>query len=171
MKFRELIRSNSWLSVEMIFLQLFPDEKKNISEYEEVFNNLRHLAPIDTDITIKIKVVIDDYDNLEHVDVSGYYNDPEKSANDFNNSLALEFLSWEKWLGMDIDRQSLLDFSELELICHCLFEMTFFSFDQQEIQDELKRILDQVEEIKNMSEDEKKVKYIPLNDFLKKLKK
>ena len=68
MKFKELIRSNSWLSVEMIFLQLFPEEKKNISEYEEVFNNLRQLAPIDTDITIKVKDVIDDYDNLEHVD-------------------------------------------------------------------------------------------------------
>ena len=48
---------------------------------------------------------------------------------------------------MDIDKQSLLDFSELELISHCLFEMTFFSFEKDEIQKELDRINDVVEEI------------------------
>ncbi len=38
MKLGEIIKNNNWLSVEMVLLKLYPDEKKNISGYEEVFN-------------------------------------------------------------------------------------------------------------------------------------
>jgi len=30
MKFGDIIKSNNWLSVEMVLLKLYPDEKKNI---------------------------------------------------------------------------------------------------------------------------------------------
>ena len=56
---------------------------------------------------------------------------------------------------MDIDNDSLSVFSELEIICHCLFEMTFFSFEQGEIQNELSRLSDLVDEIDNMTKEEK----------------
>ncbi|MBA4409494.1 MAG: hypothetical protein C0397_08730 [Odoribacter sp.] len=52
MKFTEIIKRNSWLSVEQVFLQLYPKEKKNISGYEAVFNDLKLLSPTETDISI-----------------------------------------------------------------------------------------------------------------------
>lgn len=171
MKFVDLIKTNSWLSVEIVFLQIFPDEKKNVLGYGKVFNELSHLKPIDTDITILVHHVKDDFDNEEHVDVSGYYNDPSKSIDDFTNSLALELTAWEKWLGMDIDKQSLIDFTELELICHCLYEMTFFGFDQKEIQEEHNWTTNIVDEVKNLSDLEKEQNLISFDELLKKIKK
>ncbi len=64
MKFGDLIKSNSWLSVEMAFLQSYPDEKRNMPEYEGVFNDLRLRIPIDTDITIIVKQIKDDFDRF-----------------------------------------------------------------------------------------------------------
>lgn len=168
MKFAEIIKSNSWLSIEIVFLKLYPEEEKNIIEYKNIFNSLQILEPKDTDISIDVKHIIDDYDNYGHVDVSGHYNDPHKSTDVCTNSLALEFTPWEKWLGMDIDKKSLEEFTELELISHCLHEMTYFSFDQKDIQEEFEKISGMADEIKNMTEEEKNKKLIPFEDVIKK---
>jgi len=160
MKLDNIIKSNSWLSIETIFYRLFPKEIAGIEDYEKVFNELKMMEPVDTNISIVLSHEIDDFDNEEYVNVSGYYNDYPKE-NSSTELLALEFTPWNEWLGMEIDNKTLSEFSELELICHCLFEMTFFSFDQNEIQEEIERINGIVEEIDNMSEEEKKEKLIP----------
>lgn len=59
---------------------------------------------------------------------------------------------------MDIDPNTLKTFSKLEIISHCLYEMTFIGFEEEEIQAEMDRINDTVEEIKNMTDEEKKEK-------------
>jgi len=40
---------------------------------------------------------------------------------------------------MDISEESLADFSEKEIIVHCLYEMTFVGFSEEEIQKVLGR--------------------------------
>ena len=67
-----------------------------------------------------------------------------------------------------IDADTPKYYTEQEIICHCLFEMTFIDFDQDEIQSKLKSIEDEVAEIKNMTEDEKKQKFISLDDIINK---
>ena len=170
MKFVDLLKSNSWLSVEIAFLQSYPDELRNMPGYERVFNDLLLLTPIDSAITIIVKQIKDDFDGEEYVDVSGYYTDPSKSVDEMSNSLALEFTPWEEWLGMDVDEQSLIGFSAPELICHCLYEMTFIGFDQKKIQIEMGMIRSEIDEVKNMPEDEKKGNLISFDEFLKNLK-
>lgn len=158
MKFSELIKSNSWLSVELVFLQLYPDEKNRISAYEKVFDNLKFLDSTDTETSIVISWVKDDFDNHEYVDVSGCERSDTQLPDEQNHSLALEFTSWDKWLGMDVDEKTLQNFTELEIISHCLYEMTFVSFDQEIIQQEIDKLEKLAYEIRNMSEEEKKVK-------------
>jgi hypothetical protein len=169
MKFAEIIKSNSWLSVENIFLELYPDEKKNILGYEVIFNDLKFLQPTDTDISIVVCWAKDDFDNTEYADVSGYNNHPQENPEDSNQSLALEFTSWDQWLGMDLDEKTLKDFTELEIISYCLFEMTFFGFDQEKIQGEMDELQKSVEEIENMTEEEKKCKLKTWDDLKKEL--
>jgi len=171
MKFAEIIKSNSWLSVEIVFLQLYPDEKDSISQYESVFNDLKSIKPTLTDISIVVSLECDEYDNEEYINISGYYNNPEDRTDEYSSSLALEFTSWDKWLGMDKKKKSLNDFTEFELISHCLFEMTFVSFDQEEIQAEMDKLKHSADEIKNMSEQEKKEKLKSLDDLRNELKK
>ena len=168
MKVAQIIRNNSWLSVETVFLKLYPDQKGNISAYEDVFNDLKFMEPAETDMSIQLSWEKDEFDGEEYVDVSGYgYN--QVNENGPANSMALEFTPWEEWMGMDVDKQTLRDFTELEIISHCLYEMTFVSFDQKEIQakmDELKRMAD---EIDNISEEEKKARFKSWEDLKKEL--
>lgn len=169
MKFSDIIKRNSWLSVELFFLQLYPKEIKNISGYETVFDNLKTLSPMDTDFSIVVSNEKDDFDNEEYVHVSGYNNHPEDNEDESPNSYSLVLTNWSEWLGMDLDEKSLSEFTELEIISHCLYEMTFFGFDQETIQKEMDEMERSVDEIKNMTEEEKKTKLKSWDDLKKEL--
>jgi len=165
MKLIELIRQNSWLSVELTLLDIYPEEKKNISGYEEIFRQLVSMPVIETDMIIEIKREIDDFDNEEYIDISGRKKNEPKDQKEQEISYALEFTPWSEWLGMQIDKNSIKNFTELEIISRCLFEMTFVGFDENEIQEELNKINDTVEEYKLLTEEEKRLRTISLEDF------
>lgn len=167
MKFVDSIKENNWLSVKMMLLELYPDEEEDISDYEEVFSKLRTLQPEESNFSIVVNWKKDDFEHTYYADVSGYCNDPKKQAGNTTTTFALEFTSWNEWLGMTIDKTTLQTFNELEIIAHCLYEMTFVSFDEEEIKDEMNRLKDAVEEIKNMTEEEKHDKLKSWNDVLK----
>ena len=169
MKFKDLIRTNFWLSIEMVLLQLYPDEKKNISAYKQIFNDLKFREPVAGDISIVLSNENDDFDNSSYVDVSGRDNNPKENADILTDALAIEFTPWNEWLGMDIDKNTLQDFTELEIIAHCLYEMTFIDFEEEEIQAEMDKLKDIADEYKNMTEEEKKENTISLDDLLKDL--
>ncbi len=65
MKFTHLIKTNTWLSIEIVLLQLYPDEKKNISAYEQIFNDLKFREPMAGDISIILRNEQDDFDESE----------------------------------------------------------------------------------------------------------
>ena len=165
MKLIELIRQNSWLSVELTLLDIYPEEKKNISGYEEIFRQLVSIPVIETDMIIEIKREIDDFDNEEYIDVSGRKKNESKDQKEQEVSYALEFTPWSEWLGMQIDITSIKNFTGLEIISRCLFEMTFMGFDENEIEEELNKINDTTEEYKFLTKEEKRLKTISLEDF------
>lgn len=165
--FIELIKSNAWLSIEITLLELYPDEKENIAEYQEMFNKLQLLSPTPTDIVIVVKWETDDFDNTKYVDVSGKCNNPKSEEEEF--SQALEFTPWNQWLAMEIASESLLNFNDLEIIAHCLYEMTFVGFEEDEIQEKIQNIEAEAEKYKNMTEEERKENTTSLDDLLKDL--
>ncbi|MCD4669727.1 MAG: hypothetical protein K8S14_04715 [Actinomycetia bacterium] len=165
MKLIELIRQNSWLSIELTLLDIYPEEKKNISGYEEIFSQFVSMPVIETDMIIEIKREIDDFDNEEYIDISGRKKNRPKDQKEQEISYALEFTPWSEWLGMQIDKNSTKNFTELEIISRCLFEMTFVGFDENGIQKELNKINDTVEEYKLLTDEEKKLRTISLEDF------
>jgi Family of unknown function (DUF6557) len=165
MKFQDLIKNNNWLSVKMTLLNLYPSEEKSILGYENVYEKLFYLSPVSSDITIQVKNEIDAFDEEEYVDVSGYFKNPKTEEERF--SQAIEFTSWKKWLGMDIDNNSLLNFSELEIIAHCLYEMTFIGFEEEEIKERFSNLKDSVDEYKNQNEDDKAENLTSFDDLLK----
>ncbi len=158
MKFYETIKSNSWLSVESVLLELYPGENKNLSGYEEVYQKLKMLQPEETNFSIRMRWEKDDFDQTDYVNVSGCKNKSKEFPDDIPNSYALDFTPWNEWLGMDIDKDTLQTFSELEIIAHCLYEMTFIGFEEDEIKAELDKIISAAEEIENMTEKERQEK-------------
>ncbi len=149
----------------MVLLQCYPNEKKNISAYEQIFNDLKLMEAVASDISIVVSNEQDAFDESAYVNVSGRENNPKENPNELTNSLAIEFTPWNEWLGMDIDKNTLQDFTELEIIAHCLYEMTFMGFEEEEIQSEMDKLKGIADEYKNMSEEEKKENTISLDDL------
>lgn len=70
---------------------------------------------------------------------------------------------------MEVSHDTMNGFNELEIISHCLFEMTFRGFDEKEIQKELSSLKRTSDELKNMTEEERKKNTTSLDDLLKEL--
>ncbi len=116
MTLSEIIKSSSWLSVKLTLEKLFPDQNEFWDDYEKVFNKLKTMQPVESNVTIGVELVHDTYDNTDYVDVSGYYTNPADRIDQYTNSLAIEFVPWNEWLGMPVDKKSLDNFSGLEII-------------------------------------------------------
>ena len=168
MTFKQLLQNNSWLSIATVFLELYPEEEKNMEGYEVVFDKLLIMSPEETDMAILIKTVVNDFDGEEYVDVSGQNLHPKNEEEEF--SRAIEFTPWSKWLGMNISLESLKSFSELEILAHCLYEMTFAGFEEKDIQQRLYSLNKTVEDYEMMNEEEKQENIVSMDEFLDKLK-
>ena len=70
---------------------------------------------------------------------------------------------------MSIHPGALKEFSELEIISHCLYEMTFFGFDEVKIQEQITSWEKTIDDYKNKSEDEKRMNTKSIGDLLKEL--
>lgn len=168
MRLLDLIRTNDWLSVELILVNLYPDQEEGIKAYKKVFHILRERTPTESDIQIVLQQCFDEETNEEsYVDVSGQ----KPSADNFpvTESLGIEFVPWSEWLGMSIHPVSLKEFSELEIISHCLYEMTFFGFDEEKIQEQISRWEKTIDDFKSRSEDEKRMNTKSIGDLFNEL--
>jgi len=155
MKLAEIIRTNNWLSVELTLLNLYPDQQENIEAYKEVYKKLVTSEIEESEIQIEIEKAYDEVtseENIPHI----YGTKSRKNENQITENLAIEFVPWKEWLGMNLSRKALADFNELEIISHCLYEMTFMGYIEDEIQGQLTDLEKTVNEYKNMSAEEKK---------------
>jgi len=75
----------------------------------------------------------EDIDEASYLSISGY------SAAE-NLHFALGFTKWEEWANAKIVIQEDLEIQADELIAICLYEMTFYGFNQEEIAGELSEI-------------------------------
>lgn len=133
----EIVNTNNWLSVELILLKLYPDQQESIQMYRRVYSLLQKLEPKKSEIEIIIDQEIDE--ETQEPGIGNVYGRDNDSKNEISNTVALEFTSWDKWLGMTINGKTQKEFTELEIISHCLYEMTFISYDEKKIQKEFSK--------------------------------
>ena len=172
MKFKDLIKSHSWLSIEITLLNLYPDQKEMIAEYKSVFDSLQIMESENDEILIVLTEYDSDKDDESefhstYVDVSGRNLNPEVN-NSITDSYAIEFVRWEKWLGMDLAPETLRNFNELEIIAHCLCEMTFCGYEQEQIQEQLSSFNKTIDDYKNLTDQEKKDQTMSLDELKRK---
>ena len=158
MKFKDLIDKYKWDDVYSTFMQLYPVKEKNIEGYKRVFEELRTTEPAETKMCIVIEDVFDEYDKEYYAHVSGKdgslnkESDPEHFKDDEVGNqevlYAIEFTDWAEWLAMEIEQESLSKYSELDIIGHCLWEMTFYGFIQEKIKKQLAQLEKEAEEAK-----------------------
>lgn len=175
MKFKELITAHHWLSVKLTLLKLYPDQLTIIDEYKRVFESLQIMEPIDNE---EMLIVLTEYESdgeyndetrPTYVDVSGRKAIPDPNL--ITAGYALEFVKWDNWLGMHLAPETIKNFSGLEIISHCLYEMTFCGYEEDEIQDQFQAIEKIVEEYKSLTNEEKKQQTISLEELKQKIEK
>ena len=88
------------------------------------------MQPEDTDMSIVLSIEKDD--NEEYIDVSAKYNNPRNEDEKYPQGI--ELTPWRIWLGMDINDETLTNFTEQEVIVHCIYEMSYFGFSEEDIQ-------------------------------------
>lgn len=171
MTLKQIIKSCTWLNIKPKLIELYPDEEENgnLLRYEKVLDKLRLMIPASSDVMLNITWQHDELDNESYVDVCGKDLNPVRSLPFVTNACAIEFTPWNQWLGMEITGNTLENFTELEIICYSLYEMTFVDFEEDSIQNEIKRIQDIKDEYNNMSEEEKGRNTRSFEDFLKEL--
>ncbi len=164
MKLIDLIKTNNWLSLQNTFQNLYPDEETLMDEYKNVFEKLQSLESINMDLEIVLTKIGSEESDF-YIDVSGH----EINQNSSSDAYSLASTKWNKWLGMNISQSTLNEFNELEIISHCLYEMTFFAFDEDEIQEYLASLEKSMEEYKELSDEEKNDQTLTLDELLKKI--
>jgi hypothetical protein len=171
MRLKELLLSTDWGEVKQSLLGSYPDSRRTIDKLERVFERLLSLDGRDTKMRLCLAEVrregIDEEPYIEVFGKDGTLNRDlpefryfsETARRDFANletSFALELVPWEEWLGMELDPSTSQEYSDADLIAHCLWEMTFFGLDQATIEKQRQKIDRRVKELEGMSEEDKK---------------
>ncbi len=139
MKLHNLIHKHTWEDIYSALVRLYPDHESELEWYEEVFNKLKSLNPVETDFRLRIALVYSQH--------AGEFQIETKSVNPQQSGktgplFILEFTPWSKWLGMEVDEHTLEKFSEFDIIAHSMYEMTFFGFSQEDIKTAEEEITD-----------------------------
>lgn len=184
MKLKELILTSSWNEVKSSLLRTYQHSERSIGKFQNVFDTLMSLQPRVTTMRLCVEEVFRESidgepcievfgkDGTLNKDLPDFRHFSETASTEFANSetsFALDLVPWEEWLGMELDPSTLQAHSGSDIIAHCLWEMTFFGFDQATIQKHKEEIDLQVMELDNMSEEEKKRKLIPWEKVLEEL--
>jgi len=107
----------------------YPYEVENTDGYKRAWEEICALNQIKTDVFCYLEwVSIWEEPKGGYVHVAG-----RKKCSD--QSLAIEFTPWEEWLYMPIKVAPELDLDEVGILAHILWEMTWFGYTQDDVQD------------------------------------
>jgi hypothetical protein len=145
MKFKEIVDSTK-IDSKYLIKQYYEDssveeQEHLIKGYNKVLKILRNIKPFTPDEEDRIQLCIrytsvDEDDNFEpYYSVDGY--NPKDKEDPY---YAIEFSPWSEWLDMDIEENTLKILSNSEILVHALWEMTFISWDEEEIKGEWDKI-------------------------------
>jgi hypothetical protein len=156
MIFAELIQRNFWIEIAKRMLELYPEEKGVIDKYKQIFFSIKTLKRKNNK-GMKIYIHHNRDNNTE--DVYGIDRSFEKDLDgnlildDKGNPIlvtwALEFQTWEFWSSLFIDETSLKNYGDIDFICHVLYEMTVYGYDQESIAKVRDKIDKRCDEIDN----------------------
>jgi hypothetical protein len=186
MKLKELVANTDWNQVKSRLLRNYPDSGQSMEAYQLVFDTLSSLAPQETKIRVCIEMVFrEGIDEEPYIEVFGKDGTLNKNLPDFRYfsktaskefanseaSFALDLVPWEEWLGMELDPSTIDAYSGHDIAAHCLWEMTFFGFDQETIKEQRDELRRRAREVDDMTEDERNRKLIPWEQIRKELDK
>ena len=169
MKFKELLSKHEWDDIELVLVKLYPDQEKNLAGYRQVFETLRTIQPVETKMRLAIEDVLDEFTGEYYASVSGKDGTlmkdlvppvpMDEEAGNREVSYGIELTDSAEWLYMEIEPETLSKYTEVDIIGHCLWEMTFFGYGQEDI----KKTVEELERARESDE------WLTLEDFKEEL--
>ena len=121
------------------------DQEKSKNGYQNVFNTLLQMKPKKhnlSDLLIVVEKTKDDICNIAYLDTYGISPITKKRY-------GIEFVDWNDWISMFIYEQTFNSLTPEEIVGACLYEMTFYGFEEEKIKQQLQNMVDDIEEMKN----------------------
>ncbi|MAM29325.1 MAG: hypothetical protein CMC13_09905 [Flavobacteriaceae bacterium] len=130
MTLKKLIQKHTWSNISSKFSEIYPEAGKNLEGYKVVFEKLVMMKAKRIDMSIVLSIEKDD--NEEYIDVSAQYKYPRNEEEKYLQGI--ELTPWRNWLGMGVNAKTLANFTEQEIIVHCIYEMSYVGFSEEDIQ-------------------------------------
>ena len=119
-------------------IELYPDEcESNLKGYRAILEYMRNMTPTITDVSIHIVELEDEGEKYHHVFGTVVGDELTRS---------LGWTNWEEWLGMSIGDETLKNYSPLDILVHCMWDMTFYGWNRGAIQKVIDQCTDAKEE-------------------------
>jgi hypothetical protein len=118
--------------------------------WRKVFATLQSIEPVQ-DCDMSLRVVPGD--------VSGYYDEEAQQMNPEYTShmYSLTATPWRVWLGMEVDEDTMKNMSVAEIIGNCIYEMTWWGYDEETIRKNIEERFKHHEEEKEEDDAEAEV--------------
>ena len=144
MKFKELL--DTYIEDEILVervLDLYPDQKKNKLGYQAMLKELRSLEPeVDEESPdMEIRITHIEKDRLNEVEYE-HVNGHSKGQD-----WAIEYTDWTKWLGWKIGEDTIINYHEIDILAHCLWEMSWNGFTRELVNERLNEINERFEAV------------------------
>lgn len=136
MRLKELVMQTTYKEIEPAIAKAFESYGLEVTDYrksnwEKVFNTLYAMEP-EQDVDMKLRIAPGD--------VSGCYD--EKTL------FSLIATPWSVWLGMEVCEATLNSMSVPNIIGNCIYEMTWWGYDEETIRKNLKEGFGEVDDKK-----------------------
>jgi hypothetical protein len=141
----DLIHSLDNAKVLSELARLYQGEGEDLDGYAEMWLVLKDLRPKLTKMSVLLSRRWSDDDPSEPcVDISGVETgDPQQYA--------IEYIEWQEWLSMPvIVAAELQPMGAEEQLAHCLYEMTWAGYRQEDIAEQKQEIVDSVAEVEEL---------------------
>ena len=142
MTLQELFDAYEFEDIEDRLGELYPKNfKRNVVGYEEAFERIKEIQ----DEVCSSYVL-----NIVHVEDEVPYEHVTCELN--GETYSLSMTPWKEWLGMTFQDYLFDIYEALDILCHCLWEMTFLGYNEKDIERFVKETESAILELK--AEDE-----------------
>ena len=121
--------------IDPVFKSLFSGKDVGIEGFTRVYQQLLSSKSEVSDSVIHVKWEKEwlEGDGLDYMHVHTYHKGEKPLESNSFEYYDASYQDWSWWLGCDIDEEILNDFSEQEIICHIIWEMTFLGSTPDDI--------------------------------------
>ena len=143
---KELINQVEWQDVAIALVSDHPWCRKSLDGYRIIFETLSLMDTVDSGFCIKIEL------SPDILEPKRLYPDVVGIKDGVDERWGLSFSPWKEWLGMVVCQDTLDTFSASRIVANCLYDMTFYGFTEETINQEILKLEDSIKESKEHPE-------------------